>query len=175
MALTPPLDDARDHVIGPPDAPALVEYGDFECPYCGDAYPSIQDLLRRHGARFRFAFRHFPLDKHPHARQAALAAEAAAAQGRFWEMHDRLFEARRRLEPGDIRRYAQEVGLDLERFERDLQAPETAARVDADVDSGVRSGVTGTPTFFIQGERYDGFYDAETLADVLSEPAPPHP
>jgi predicted DsbA family dithiol-disulfide isomerase len=90
-------------------------------------------------------------------------------------MHDRLFEARRRLEPGDIRRYAQEVGLDLERFERDLQAPETAARVDADVDSGVRSGVTGTPTFFIQGERYDGFYDAETLADVLVRPAPPHP
>src|ERR1700712_5089930 len=124
----PPLDLNRDHVAGPEGVPTLVEYGDFECPYCIDAYSALADV--RQGVRF--VFRELPLDKHPHARGAALAAEAAAVQGRFWEMHDRLFEADGRLDPSDLRAYAQELGLDLDRFDRDIASPEIAARVDAD-------------------------------------------
>jgi protein-disulfide isomerase len=167
-SLTPPVDRARDHISGPDGAVTLVEYGDFECGYCGDAYGSIKEVQRRLGDRLRFVFRELPLEKHPHARTAALAAEAAGAQGRFWEMHDRLFESRGRLEPGDLSRYAQEIGLDLDRFVRDMGSPELAARVEEDVDSAIASGVTGTPALYIDGESYAGHYDADHLAEAIA-------
>jgi Na+:H+ antiporter, NhaA family len=166
-SLTPPVDPARDHIAGPESGTTLVEYGDFECPYCARAYPSVKQVQERLGDRLRFVFRELPLDKHPHARTAALAAEAAGAQGRFWEMHDRLFESGGRLEPDDIVAYARGVGLDLDRFARDMASPELADRVDEDFESAIASGVRGTPAFFIDGEPYDGAYDADSLAEAI--------
>ncbi|HEX3532906.1 MAG TPA: DsbA family protein [Gemmatimonadaceae bacterium] len=155
--LTPPV-SAQDHAAGPADAPVtLVEYGDYECPYCGMAYPVVKAVQRALGNQLRFVFRNFPLaEAHPHARLAAEAAEAAGAQGRFWEMHDVLFENQSALEPADIVGYAQSVGLDLTRFEQDIEAGTYTKKVRDDFRSGVRSGVNGTPTFFVNGERYDG-------------------
>jgi protein-disulfide isomerase len=155
--LTPPV-SAQDHAAGPADAPVtLVEYGDYECPYCGMAYPVVKAVQRALGNQLRFVFRNFPLaEAHPHARLAAEAAEAAGAQGRFWEMHDVLFENQSALEPADIVGYAQSVGLDLTRFEQDIESGTYTKKVRDDFRSGVRSGVNGTPTFFVNGERYDG-------------------
>lgn len=167
-SLTPPVDPARDHVTGPEGAVTLVEFADFECPYCVRAHPSVREVQRRLGEGVRFVFRELPLDKHPHARIAALAAEAAGAQGRFWEMHDRLFEADGGLAPDDLVRYAQYIGLDLDRFVRDMRSDEVAARVDEDFESAIASGVRGTPAFFVDGEPYDGSYDADSLAEALS-------
>jgi formate-nitrite transporter family protein len=160
--LTPPV-GMDDHVAGPEDAPVtLVEYGDFECPHCGRAYPLVRSLQRQLGRRLRFVFRNFPLQEaHPHAEHAAEAAEAAAAQGKFWEMHDALFEHQQRLEDSDLLGYADELGLDVERVARELEAGTYASRVRADFRSGVRSGVNGTPTFFVNGERYDGYWADE--------------
>jgi protein-disulfide isomerase len=147
----------------------LLEYGDFECPYCGSAYPELKELRERLGDRLRFEFRHFPVEpQHPRAFQAAEAAEAARAQGRFWEMHDLLFENQRRLAHDDLAGYARRLALDVDRFERDLRDHVHADRVRADRAAGEAAGVAGTPALFIDGERYDGFYDAETLADALS-------
>src|SRR5437867_11304999 len=153
--LTLPIAD-RDHIQGPADAPiALIEYGDYECPYCGEAYPIVQAVQRRLGDRLCFAFRNFPLvNSHPHAEHAAEAAEAAGAQGKFWEMHDILFENQNALEDEDLPRYAAALGLDVPRFMTDVLAGKYAWRVRADFKSGVRGGVNGTPTFFINGERY---------------------
>jgi protein-disulfide isomerase len=146
----------------------LVEYGDFECPYCGNAYPELKELRRRLGDGIGFEFRHFPLDeKHPHAFAAAEAAEAARAQGRFWQMHDLLFENQRHLEHDDLVGYARELGLDVDRFERELRDGVHADKVRADRAAGEEAGVSGTPALFVDGARYDGFYDAETLADEL--------
>ena len=169
MSLQPPVDSATDHVRGNPDAPAtLLEYGDFQCPYCEDAFSIVEEVRRRLGDRVRFVFRHFPLaEKHPRALLAAQAAEAAGAQGRFWEMHDRLFRARRRLEPDDLRRYAQELGLDLERFDAELAGEVHLQRVLEQRASGERSGVTATPAFFVGDEQHAGFYDEETLTEAL--------
>ena len=169
MSLQPPVDSATDHVRGNPDAPAtLLEYGDFQCPYCEDAFSTVEEVRRRLGDRVRFVFRHFPLaEKHPRALLAAQAAEAAGAQGRFWEMHDRLFRARRRLEPDDLRRYAQELGLDLERFDAELAGEVHLQRVLEQRASGERSGVTATPAFFVGDEQHAGFYDEETLTEAL--------
>jgi NhaA family Na+:H+ antiporter len=167
-SLVPPVDPARDHVAGPDGAVTLVEFGDFECSYCGDAYESIKEVQRRLGDRLRFVFRELPLPKHPHARTAALAAEAAGAQGRFWEMHDKLFEARGQLEPADLTRYAQELGLDLDRFVRDMRSGALAARVDEDVESAIESGVPGTPALYIDGESYEGRYDPESLTEAIA-------
>ena len=171
MSAAPAVDPRSDHVRGPDDAPVtLVEYGDFECPYCGEAFPELEEVRRRLGSRLRFVYRHFPIvARHPHAEQAAEAAEAAAAQGRFWEMHDRLFRAGRRLEGDDLVRYAEEVGLDVERFTRELDERVHLERVREQARAGAESGVTGTPTFFVDGERYGGFYDAETLSEVLAD------
>jgi Na+:H+ antiporter, NhaA family len=166
-ALTPPVDPARDHVAGPDGAVTLVEFGDFECPFCIRAYPSVKDVQRRLGDDLRFVFRELPLDKHPHARTAALAAEAAGLQGRFWEMHDSLFEARGRLAPDDLVGYAHDLGLDLDRFVRDMRSEELDKRVDEDFESAIRSGVNGTPAFFVDGEPYDGAYDADGLAKAI--------
>ena len=160
--LTPPV-SASDHAAGPDDAPVtLVEYGDYECPYCGMAHPIVKRAQRELGNRLRFVFRNFPLaESHPHARLAAQAAEAAAAQGKFWEMHDMLFEHQDALEAEDILGYAKSLGLDTAQFARDLEAGTYAKRVRDDFRSGVRSGVNGTPTFFVNGNRYDGSWANE--------------
>jgi diadenylate cyclase len=170
--LDTPVGD-RDHVRRPATAPVtLVEYGDFECPYCGRMYPVVKELRERMGDRLRFVFRHFPLDSvHPHARRAAEAAEAAAAQGRFWEMHDLLFESRDDLDDEALRRFATRLGLDLARFEDDLAERRHAPHVREDRLDGERSGVEGTPTFFINGARYEGSLDLEGLLAAVEEAA----
>jgi protein-disulfide isomerase len=167
--LTMPVSDDRDHIQGPADAPVtLVEYGDYECPYCGAAYPIIKEVQARMGERLRFVFRNFPITtSHPHAEQAAEAAEAAAAQERFWEMHDMLYENQRHLEDENLRAYAEQLGLDVERFGNELAEHVYAPRVREDFMSGVRSGVNGTPTFFINGARHDDSYELETLLAAL--------
>ena len=171
--LTVPVSEDRDHIQGPADAAVtLVEYGDFECPYCGGAYPIIKEVQARMGDRLRFVFRNFPIStSHPHAEQAAEAAEAAAGQGRFWQMHDLLFENQRRLRDQDLRAYAEQAGLDLQQFDTELAEHVHAARVREDFMSGVRSGVNGTPTFFINGVRYDGSYEVEALLAALDRAA----
>jgi protein-disulfide isomerase len=155
----------RDHVRGPSSARVtLVEYGDFECPYCAAAYPAVEELLRRMGQDVRFVYRHFPITTtHPHAESAAEAAEAADAQRRFWDMHARLFEHPHRLEREDLVTHAGAIGLDLARFERELDEGAHASRVREDFMSGVRSGVNGTPTFFINDLRHDGGHDLVSL------------
>jgi protein-disulfide isomerase len=159
------VDAERDHVRGPGDAPVtLVEYGDFECPYCGQAESVVRELLADFGD-LRYVWRHLPLnDVHAHAQLAAEAAEAAAAQGAFWEMYDALLTHQDALRPRDLVGYASELGLDGERFSDDLRRHAGAARIAEDVDSADLSGVSGTPTFFINGRRHYGAYDVETLS-----------
>ena len=171
--LTVPVTEDRDHIQGPADAAVtLVEYGDFECPYCGAAYPIVKDVQDRMGERLRFVFRNFPITtSHAHAEQAAEAAEAAAGQGRFWPMHDLLFENQRRLGDQDLHGYAEQAGLDVERFDSELAEHAHAARVREDFMSGVRSGVNGTPTFFVNGARHDGSYEVEALLAALERAA----
>jgi protein-disulfide isomerase len=155
----------EDHISGAASAPiTLVEYGDYQCPYCGQAYPIVKALQKRLGKRLRFVFRNFPLaNAHPNAQPAAEAAEAAGAQGKFWEMHDSLYENQTALEDQDLIRYAGELGLDVARFTRELGEHHYAARVREDFRTGVRSGVNGTPSFFINGVRHDGSYDLDSL------------
>jgi len=166
--LKPPVSE-RDHIQGPSSALIeLVEYGDFECPHCGRAAISVAQLQAELGDQMRFIFRHFPLAKmHPHARKAAQAAEAAGAQGQFWEMHDLLFKNARALAIPDLLSYANELRLDIARFESELTGDVYSARVQEDVASGVRSGVNGTPTFFINGVRHNGGYSLEDLKEGL--------
>jgi CRP-like cAMP-binding protein len=169
VLLDPPVDVDRDHLRGPVDAPlTLVEYGDFECPFCGRATGTVEELRERFGDRLRYVFRHVPLvDVHPHARLAAEAAEAAGVQGRFWEMHDRLFAGQDRLTAADLLEHAAAVGLDVPRFARDLGSSRFARRVEEDVESAEASGVTGTPTFFVNGRRHTGPFDTDSLAAAL--------
>jgi len=164
------LDETVDHVRGPPPASLLTVYGDYECPYSRRAYRSVQRVERRLEGGVRFAFRHFPLTRiHPHALAASRAAEAAALQGRFWEMHDLLFHRQAALEDGDLRAYAGDLGLDPARFDRDRAEEFVLERVLRDVRSGEESGeVLGTPTLFIDGVLHTGGYDAPTLLDALS-------
>ena len=171
--LTLPVSEERDHIQGPADASVtLLEYGDYECPYCGAAYPIVKELQARMGDRLRFVFRNFPITtSHPHAEQAAEAAEAAAAQGRFWAMHDHLYEHQSHLEDNDLRRYAEELELELETFDSELAEHRHSARVREDFMSGVRSGVNGTPTFYINGERHDDSYELETLLSATQRAA----
>jgi protein-disulfide isomerase len=171
-ALTLPFGE-RDHMLGPVDAPVtLVEYGDFECPHCGRAYPIVKQIQRRLGRRLRFVFRHFPLrESHPHAEHAAEAAEAAGAEGKFWEMHDRLFERQFALDDDYLIEYAGDLGLDSARVRRELAAGTYAPRVREDFRSGVTSGVNGTPTFFINGLRYDESWELEPLVAALEQAA----
>jgi Na+/H+ antiporter NhaA len=159
------VDPEEDHTRGPEDAPVtLVEYGDFECPYCGRAEPSVRQLLSDMGGDIRYVWRHLPLtDVHPHAQLAAEAAEAAASQGKFWEMHDLLLDNQDALRGPDLVRYAEEIGLDLDRFRRELKRHEYDGRVARDVESAELSAVSGTPTFFINGQRHHGAYDIDTL------------
>jgi protein-disulfide isomerase len=167
--LTSPVTESRDHIQGPADAPlTLVECGDYECPYCGAAYPIIKEVQARMGDRLRFVFRNFPIStSHPHAEHAAEAAEAAGAQSRFWPMHDLLYENQQRLGDQDLHTYAELLGLDLERFDHELAEHVHAARVHDDFLSGVRSGVNGTPSFYINDVRHDDSFDAETLLTAL--------
>jgi protein-disulfide isomerase len=172
-ALTMPVSEGRDHVDGPADAAVtLVEYGDYECPYSGVAYPIIKELQARMGSQLRFVFRNFPITApHPHAQQAAEAAEAAAAQGGFWEMHDLLFENQRRLGDKDLLAYAQRLGLDAERFDKELAEHVHARRVREDFLSGLQSGVEGTPTFYINGVLHADSYELEPLQAALERAA----
>jgi protein-disulfide isomerase len=171
--LTLPADEERDHIQGPASAAVtLVEYGDYECPFCGAAYPIVKQVQARMGERLRFVFRNFPIStSHPHAEQAAEAAEAAATQGRFWEMHDHLYEHQRKLEDAHLHAYAEQLGLDVDRFDRELAQHAYAERVHEDFMSGVRSGVNGTPTFYINGKRHDAAYDLDTLLAALERAA----
>jgi protein-disulfide isomerase len=173
VVLTMPVTEERDHVQGPAEAPVtLLEYGDYECPYCGAAYPIIKEVQARTGERLRFVFRNFPIStSHPHAEQAAEAAEAAAIRGSFWQMHDLLYENQGRLRDQDLRGYAAQLGLDVEAFGKELDEHVHAARVHEDFMSGVRSGVNGTPTFYINGARHDDSYDLETLLAALERAA----
>ncbi|HEX3233419.1 MAG TPA: thioredoxin domain-containing protein [Gemmatimonadales bacterium] len=163
----------RDHVLGGADARVtLVEYGDFECPDCGRAYPVLKAVQKALGPNLRFVFRHFPLPaSHPHAAAAAEAAEAAAGQERFWEMHDRLFEHQTALDESDLRKHARKIGLDLERFENDMRLHTHERRVREDLASGSTSGVHGTPTLFINGQRYDGPRERSALVAALARAA----
>jgi NhaA family Na+:H+ antiporter len=168
--LRPPVDPDRDHVRGAADAQVtLVEYGDFQCPYCGEAYSVVHELLERFGDQLRFVFRHMPLaDLHPRAPYAAEAAEAAGAQGRFWEMHDRLFEHQRELSDEELRGHAGAVGVpDGERFDAELRDRVHAARVEEDYASGARSGVPSTPRFFVNGLIHLGSASYAELLQVI--------
>jgi protein-disulfide isomerase len=166
--LKPPVSN-EDHRQGFAEAQVtLVEYGDYECPHCGRAQPIVEEVKRRMGRRLEFVFRHFPLSNaHPHAKQAAEAAEAAASQGKFWEMHESLFARQEALESFDLVDRARRLGLDAPRFERELLDGIYASRVQRDFRSGVRSGVNGTPTFFINGQRHDAPWDVGTLLESL--------
>jgi protein-disulfide isomerase len=169
ISLTLP-DLERDHVQGSADAPIkLLEYGDYECPFCAETHALVKEIQRRLGDDLLFAFRNFPLANiHPHAEHAAEAAEAAGDQGNFWGMHDLLFENQAALEDEDLAAYAAELGLDAKRLLREVTSSVYAARIREDFKAGVRGGVNGTPTFFINGERYDGPLDAENLLSALT-------
>jgi protein-disulfide isomerase len=160
-----PLDEAVDHVRGPAGKTVILEYGDYECPYSRRAFREIEQL-----DEVRFAFRHFPLTEiHSHALAAAASAEAAAQQGRFWEMHELLFHRQKALADDDLRAYASELGLDLARFDRDRRGDAVRERIRRDVESGIGSGqVRGTPTLFIDGAVHRGGYDAESLRGVVA-------
>src|SRR5258705_966593 len=159
----------RDHVRGPASAPVtVVEYGDYECPYCGAAYPIVKEIQEAMGENLRFVFRNFPLTQiHPHAERAAEAAEAAGAQDHFWQMHDLLYENQRTLDDAHLLRFALVVGLDVERFTRELESGVHRAKVREDLLSGARSGVNGTPSFFINDIRHDGSWEFEPLLLAL--------
>jgi Na+/H+ antiporter NhaA len=166
--LAVPVDPDRDHIRGPLEAPVtVVEYGDLECPFCGRAEPVVRELLADFGD-LRYVWRHLPLaDVHPHAQLAAEASEAAAAQGAFWEMHDLMLDHQGELRLGDLLAYAEQLGLDLDRFRGELERHVHVPAVEADVDSADISGVTGTPTFFVNEKRHEGSYDIETLSAAV--------
>lgn len=167
--MIPPLEVGVDHVRGPADARVIVEYGDYECPFSRQAYRAIQRVEAERAGGVRFAFRHFPLTEiHPHALAASRAAEAAELQGRFWEMHDLLFHRQKALEDDDLRGYANELGLDRERFDSDRTGRAVLDRIERDFRGGIESGeVGGTPTLFIDGVVYLGGYDTESLLEAI--------
>lgn len=169
--LAEPVDPDVDHLRGPVDAPVtLVEYGDFECPYCGQAEPVLRELVNNFGEDITFVFRHLPLDEvHPHARLAAEASEAAAAQGNFWQMHDILMNHQKGLSEEAILGYAHDLGLDVEKFLRDLRERRHAARIARDIESADESGAAGTPTFFLNGRRYVGTHDLGSMTTAVED------
>jgi protein-disulfide isomerase len=165
-----PLDELVDHVRGKAGAPVILEYSDYECPFSRQAFRAIERVARELSGRVRFAFRHFPLTQiHPHALAAAVAAAAAPQQGRFWEMHGLLFHRQKALEEDDLRSYANEIGLDLERFDDDRANAAVRARIARDVASGEATGVVrGTPTLFIDGVLYQGGYEPAEFIEALA-------
>jgi Na+:H+ antiporter, NhaA family len=169
----PPVDRARDHVVGRGAGPELVVYGDYECPYTRRAYRSVQILLRQGEVPFTFAYRQFPLtQKHPHALAAARAAEGAGLLGRFWAMHDLLFRHQDALEDDDLRRYAAEAEIEAAAFDRERDSDAAGHRIVQDLQGGLAAGVSGTPTLFIDGVRHDGPYTPPELAAALRAAAP---
>ncbi len=160
---------AHDHIRGPANAPlTLVQYADFQCPHCAAAYPEVAAIANELSDSLRLVLRHFPLSQvHPQAQRAAEAAEAAAGHGRFWEMASLLYENQEELDDHSLGRYARKAGLDLKRFRKELSSGVHAARVRADYLGGIRSGVNGTPTFFINGKRYEGPFKSEALVAAL--------
>jgi protein-disulfide isomerase len=171
--LTMPVSPTRDHISGRADAPVtLVEYGDRECPFCAAAHPIVKAIEARAGEAIRFVLRHFPLTTmHPHAAEAAGAAAAAAAQGKFWAMHDTLYANHPRLDDQSLLGYAASFGLDVDRFSREVGGHIYLPRINEDFISGVRSGVNGTPSFFINGIRHDGGWDYASLMTAVQNAA----
>ena len=169
--LTQPVTE-RDHIVGQPAAiVTLVEYGDYQCPHCSQVHPVIKELQKRLGDRLRVVYRHFPISStHPDAQLAAEAAEAAGAQGKFWEMHNLLYTHTEHLSYNDLVSYAEEIDLNIDRFRQELEDHVHEDRVREDFMSGVRSGVNGTPTFYINGLRYDGAWDLESILRELEKP-----
>jgi protein-disulfide isomerase len=167
-ALTPPVSE-HDHIQGSLDAPVtMVEYGDYECVHCKAAFPNVKALQTEFGGDLCLVYRHFPLAHiHPHAESAAESAEAAAAQGRFWDMHDTLFRNSPALETPELLAYAAQLGLDLSFFESELSTHKYASRVRQDIGSGLLSGVKATPAFFVNGLRHEGGYDLAALVQAL--------
>lgn len=170
--LKPAVNDT-DHVQGNAHAAIeLVEYGDYECPHCGRAYPIIKSIQKKLGDKLKFVFRNFPLAEiHPHATNAAVATEAAAVQNKFWEMHDIIYEHQSRLDDEDLIGYAKQIGLNVKQFETDFEKENTQQKVEDDFESGVRSGVNGTPSFFINGEKYNESWDEKLLLHYLENKA----
>jgi protein-disulfide isomerase len=169
--LSLPVSESRDHIQGPAAAPvALVEYGDYECPYCAQAYLITKEIQERLGDKLRFVFRNFPITKiRPHAYETALAVEAAAAQGKFWDMYDYLFKHGQAVTNYSLRRSAASLGLNLTKFDSEFYERMYSNHIDEDIQSGNSSGVKGTPTFFINGELYDGSWDLDSLLGALDE------
>jgi len=164
-----PLVNRNDHVFGNPAARIeLVEYGDYQCPYCGRAYPIIKGIQENLGEELKFVFRNFPLSKiHPHAFSAAIATEAAGLQDKFWEMHDILFENQENLDTANMLFFAAGIGLELDRFKNDIEQIQLTEKVNGDFESGIRSGVNRTPSFFINGYKYDGEWTEDELFQYL--------
>jgi len=166
--------NSNDHIQGNTHAPIeLVEYGDYQCPHCGHAYPIIKSIQKKLGNNLKFVFRNFPLaESHPNAVNAAVASEAAALQNKFWEMHDHLFEHQNRLDDGALVNYATQLHLNIKQFETDFEKPPLMQKVDADFESGVRSGVNGTPSFFVNGEKYNDSWDEDVFLEYLESMLP---
>lgn len=171
IKLSLPVSESRDHILGPVTAPVtLVEYGDYECPYCAQAYLTTKEIQERLGDKLRFVFRNFPVTKiRPHAYETALAAEAAAAQGKFWEMYDYLFKHGQAVTNDSLRRSAASLGLNLTRFDSEFHDRIYSNHIDEDIQSGKNSGVKSTPTFFINGELYNDAWDLDSLLGALDE------
>jgi protein-disulfide isomerase len=170
--LSVPVDPARDHIQGPVNAPlTLVEYGDYQCPFCGAAYPEVKNVQKELGQKLRFVFRNFPLTRiHQYAENAAETAEAASVQGKFWEMHDFLYEHQSTLnDPKVAFEFAKTLGLDTERFQRELSKHVHLPRIKEDFNSGIRSGVNGTPTFYVNGVRHDADPTAKEILRALEK------
>lgn len=168
MVLKVPVTE-QDHIQGSKNAPiTLVEYGDYECPYCGKAYPMVKAVQKHFGNKLRFVFRNFPLkEAHPHAEMAAEAAEFAATKGIFWEMHDRIYENQDHLSIENLLELGQSLGLSVEELKKALQKSSFEDKIQKDFIEGIKSGVNGTPTFFINGQRYDGNYDYDSLVNAI--------
>lgn len=169
--LRPPVNN-QDHFEGNADEAKVIltEYGDYQCPSCGEAYPIVKNLQRYFGDKLLFVFRNFPLqDSHPDAFAAALAAEAAGKQGKFWEMHDVLYENQQRLDNEALDYYAEQIGLDTDQFQDDMQSEELRTKVENDIESGLRSGVNGTPSFYINNDKYNEDWSEDFLKAVLEQ------
>jgi len=168
--LKPPLQET-DHYFGNPASPLqLLEFGDFQCPHCGAAYPILERIKKKYGTRMVFIFRHFPLSKsHPYAQLAAIVSEAAARQGKFWEMYNLIFENQTGMNRQHLFGLAKTLPLDMPRFEKDVADPALSKTVEANFESGIISGVNGTPSFYINGEKYNGPYDFDSLSEALEQ------
>lgn len=168
MSLRIPVSN-KDHIEGNPEARIeLVEYGDYQCPYCGEAYQEIKKVQKHLGKDLKFVFRNFPLtDAHQYALGAAIAAEIAGDMGKFWEMHDTLYENQEALEDADIIEYAQQLGLDIDKFESHFSDSKYENKIEDQMEGGLRSGVNGTPSFFVNGQKYEGDYTAQSIIEYI--------